>query len=162
MSAIGHSTIAGLHRALVVRVRALVAAFWTMSEADPPAPPTVVEGWLPPRGDSSPGPFVIVRPRTGTDTVEGADQHATATVDLVLGFPMADGDKEWIALVNLIDAIRQDVLAVPVLAGTACEHIGPLTWTLPDDQARPEWRAVVTTVWQLPRPQRTDAGHAED
>ncbi len=97
-----------------------------------------------------------MRPRTGSDAVQGAGQDATATVEIIIG-TFLDEEDGWIEVVKIIDAIRIDLAAAPVLAATAFEQSGPLTWELLEEQARPQWLGKVTTIWTIPRPRRNES-----
>lgn len=152
--------VAGLPGALKRRLLVVAAGFAaleTKTEGEQRAP-LVLDGWLPPKKDSEAEnyPFLIVRPRAGIDTVQGADENATAQMEIIVG-TYSDTDDGSTDLLLLIDAIRSDLAAQPVLEATAYEHIGPLNWTIPEQQARPQWIGTITTNWQLPRPLRRDA-----
>jgi hypothetical protein len=155
-------TLVAFHNALKARMVEVAAAFWSLpTKASYPADqraPEVIDGWLPPKtgADAEQFPFLIVRPRSGTDAAQGADQDARATVEIIIG-TYSDIDDGWTDVQLLIDAIRLSLGGEPVLAGTAFEHIGPLTWDLPEAQTRPQWFGTVTTQWTLPRPRRAEA-----
>lgn len=153
------STLTGLQRALKSRVESIVAAFPLFETKSGSARvPSVHDFTLPPKDSASAEdfPFVAVRPRTGTDTEEGAEQNARATFDIEIGTysDTNDGIQDVLAIV---DAIRSSLGTQPHLDGTAFEHVGPLVWDTPFPQPRPQWLALVTTIWQLPRPQRAEA-----
>ena len=164
-------TVAALHGALKERMGEVAAQFWQLeTETSGTArAPKVIDGWLPPR-ENTPGeqfPFMLVRPKSGIDTPQSSDENATAIFQIIVG-TFSDTDDGWLDLVLVIDAIRDSLGAKPLLnhtaelgAGdvtvrTAFEHVGPLTWEIPDDQARPQWLATINTVWMLPRPQRQE------
>jgi hypothetical protein len=153
-------TIAGLRPALRARIESLAAGFWgleTKTDGKKSAP-QVVGFTLPPRTtqDSDQFPFIAIRPRAGSDSEQGSDQSSRATVDIEIG-TYSDSDDGDVDLHLIIDAIRVELAANPVLTGTQYEHIGPLTWEVPFPQPRPQWLALVTTVWALPRPQRVES-----
>lgn len=163
-------TLTALHGAIKARL-ALVAAAFPLLETESPTvkrAPNVIDGWLPPkpRAEDNPAgalqfPFLIVRPRTGTDTEQSADQNATAAVDIVIG-TFSDTDNGWLDVALLIDAIRADIGAAPAITGTAFEHTGPLTWEVLEQQPRPQWFGVVKTIWTVPRPQRVEARNPQE
>jgi hypothetical protein len=139
----------------------VAAAFWGLPTKAATRDPRIVDGWLPPKiAEAEEFPFIIVRPRLGADTVQGADEDARATVDLIVGV-YGDTDDAWHDVLLVIDAIRQSLGAGPVLEGTAFEQVGPLAWVLPEDQPRPQWFGTVTTVWSLPRSARVEARNPE-
>jgi hypothetical protein len=148
-------TIMGLHAAIRQRLAAIGARFALETKVkDETNAPSVVDGWLPPKvGEADQFPFLIVRPRTGSDSEQGQDENATAGVDIIVG-TYSDNDGGWFDVAILIDAIRADLGAAPAIAGTAYEHIGPLTWEIPEQQPRPQWFGTVHTNWQIPRPRR--------
>jgi hypothetical protein len=116
--------------------------------------PTVIDGWLPPKSaaDDERFPFLIVRPSSGEDSAQGADETARAVMQIIVG-TYDDTDDGWQDVAHLIDAIRFDLGAAPGIQGTGFEQVGPLTWTIPEEQPRPQWFGIVTTNWNLPRPQ---------
>lgn len=159
MSIPAAGTLIDLHKAIRARLALVAAAFWGLQTklAYPlnTREPTVHDGWLPPKlgPDDEQFPFLIVRPRSGVDSPQGADQDSRATVEIIAG-TYSDTDDGWHDALLLIDAIRQSLAGSPVLADTPFEHTGPLTWDLPADQPRPQWLATITTTWTLPRPRR--------
>lgn len=159
MSAIGLNTTAGLQRALFVRMQAVAARFplFETKEEGSRRAPTVRHGWLPPKADADAKdfPFILVRPRSGEDSEQGQDENARATMAIVIG-SYSDTDDGFMDVQLVIDAIRESLAAFPVLEGTAFEHVGPLRWEIPDEQPRPQWFGVVTTIWNLPRPRRVE------
>ncbi len=154
-------TIFGLHLALKARLGVLAAAF-VLDNKDEPRSPLVVDGWLPPKeaADTKQFPFLIARPKSGVDSPQSGEENSTATFEIIAG-TYSDTDDAWLDVVSLIDAIRADLGAAPVLDGTAYEQVGPLAWTIPEEQPRPQWFGVVTTIWQMPRPQRVEARNPE-
>lgn len=162
-------TISGLQLALIARMKLLAAALWdlpTKTGADADDVP-VHFGWLPPvkSGDAPRFPYLLVRPHGGEDSIPGGQQTASAAFDIIIGVytDTDDGEQD---LLHVIDAIRIDLAAAPELADTAYSHTGPLTWDLitdadPRRSTRPEWLAVVTTNWTLPRPRRVEARNPE-
>ncbi len=152
-------TLAGLHYKLKERLAVAVAGlmFETRIEGETRAP-QVLDSLLPPKTDADTEnyPFLLVRHRSGNDTVQGVDQNATATVEIVVG-TLSDTDDGYLDLLAVIDAVRADLGSQPAIEGTAYEHVGPLAWQVSDQQARPQWIGTITTNWQLPRPQRRDA-----
>jgi len=152
------NAIPGLHEALKARMAAIVAGFDGLSTKTGKRAPSIIDGWLPPKAgsDAEDYPFILVRPSSGLDTEESAEQHAEAKFKIIIG-TYSDTDDGWIDLMLIVDAIRFDLGAAPVLQGTGFEQVGPLTWEIPEEQPRPEWLATVTTNWILPRPRRVDA-----
>lgn len=150
-------TIAGLHAAIKARLSADLAGFDGLETKTATRAPQVVDGWLPPKDGvgAQVYPFVLVRPSSGSDTEEGIEQHGEARVRLIVGV-YGDDDDTWLSLVHIIDAIRLSLDAAPSVGGSY-DHVGPLTWEIPDEQPRPEWIAYVTTNWYVPRPLRVDA-----
>ncbi len=157
------NTLAGLHIAFASRLEAVAARFTGLStkvQGNKRAA-AVIDGWLPPTSpDAEQFPFFILRPSAGQDSEQAADQAARAAMKIIVG-TFSDTDDGWLDVVLLIDAIRADLGAQPAIQGTAYEHIGPLTWEIPEDQPRPQWFGTVTTQWQLPRPQRVEALNPE-
>jgi hypothetical protein len=155
-------TLAALHLALRDRLEAVAYGFPLYDTKSGTARmPVVIDGWLPPKkntGDSSDDqfPFLILRPRTGVDSPQGADQDATATLEIIVG-TYSDTDDGWLDVMFLIDAIRDDLNAEPAIRGTAFHHVGPLSWQIPEEQPRPQWFGTINTVWQLPRAERVEA-----
>lgn len=152
-------TLAALHGALKARVQAIASAYWglaTKTEGVTRAP-IVVDGWLPPKDvDSDRFPFLILRQKSGQDSAPGADESSTAAIEIVVG-TYSDTDDGWLDVLLLVDAIRLDLAAEPVIADTAFFHVGPLGWQIPEQQPRPQWFGVITTNWNIPRPQRVDS-----
>jgi hypothetical protein len=157
--------VAGLHAALKARMQSVVARYWHLETKteDSPRAPEVVDGWLPPKtGDQDDRfPFVILRPRRGEDSPQAGDENARASIDIVVG-TYSDSNDGWLDVLVLIDAIRDDLGTAPAIEGTAYEHVGPLSWDIPEQQTRPQWLGVITTNWNLPRPQRAEARNARD
>jgi hypothetical protein len=151
------ATLVGLYLALKARLEEVVENFSLETKTDRRAP-EVIDGWLPPKANAEAEryPFLIVRPKNGNDSEQGADENARAVVDIIIG-TYSDTDDGWFDVMHLIDAVRADLGAAPVLEGTAYEHVGPLTWTIHEEQPRPQWLGFVTTNWQIPRPQRVEA-----
>jgi len=155
-------TVSGLHAALMVRLAALAAGFQLLETKSNVRPPSVVGGWLPPKTtDVEQFPFLIVRPRSGVDSEQGADQDARATLQIIVG-TLSDTDDGWVDVLLLIDAIRADLGAQPSITGTGYEQTGPLTWEIPEQQPRPQWFGTITTNWTLPRPQRAEARNPQE
>lgn len=162
------ATISDLHTALMQRMAIVADRYWGMSSKSAyplnTRAPSIVDGWLPPKSgpEVEQFPFIEVRPRSGEDSIEGADQQAVAVFDLIIG-TYSDSDTGWHDVMILVDAIRDEVGSRPRLVGnvdgvdiqTAFQHVGPLSWEIPAEQPRPQWFGVVTTRWSLPRPRRT-------
>lgn len=161
----GHTTLAGLMRRAALRIEDVAAAFWNL-ETKPvepggtgdPRAPIVHIGDLPPKvgNDDIRPPFIVVRLAGHTDTEQGADEMATATLSLEI-CTYSDTADGAIDLVNVIDAIRVSLLEQPVLEDSAYECVGPITSDIPEQQPRPQWLGLVTTTWRLPRPQRVES-----
>ena len=166
--AIAPSGLADLQDAIEARMREVAAEMPLLpvrprdqaaTAALPDARPAeVFPMWLPPKDgpDQQQYPFIIVRPRTGQDDAQGKDQASSATWDIILGTYSDDGAGFKDALL-LCDRIRLSLHGQPVLGRSAFEHVGPLTWELRQNENRPHWLLVATTVWTLPRPLRVDA-----
>lgn len=156
------STATGLHHRLKERLEVVAAAFPILeTKSGEPRAPEVIDGWLPPRdAEADRFPFLILRPRAGTDSPQAADENSTVTIDVVIG-TYSDTDDGWIDVLLIVDAIRADLGAEPAIDGTAFEQVGPLTWQIPEEQPRPQWFGTVTTVWNIPRPQRVEARNPE-
>jgi len=152
------ATIVGLVQAFEERLAVVASRFPLLETKTDTRAPSVVDFLLPPKpgGDAEQFPFLMVRPANGTDSPQGADENATAAVKVIVG-TYSDTDDGWRDVAMLIQAIRQDLGEAPAIDGTAFEHIGPLTWEIPEVQARPQWFGIVTTNWQLPRPRRVEA-----
>lgn len=155
-NAVANNTIGGLLRSIKARMADIAARFplSPTKDADVTRVPDVRIGWLPPKtgSDDAQYPFILVRPRNGGDTEQGADQQADARVDLIVG-TYSDDDEGVLDVVAVVDAIRENLDATPVL-DRAFEQVGPMTWSIPEEQARPQWLGVVTTNWIVPRPRR--------
>lgn len=163
----GPGTLVGLQAALKARLLVIAAGFAQLPLKQQPVQlpqlaterePNVVDGWLPPKvaGGEERFPFFIVRPGSGFDEPDSGAPLATATFEIIIG-TYSDTDDGWLDVLLIIDAIRLSLHAEPVLAGTAYEHVGPLSWELPVEQPRPQWHGVVTTSWTVPRPRRVEA-----
>lgn len=166
----GPGTIVGLHEAVKARMTAIAARFdgfliEKINDADAGGAraPSVLDGWLPPKANAGDKqfPFILVRPRQGTDTEQSAEQNATAQVDIIVG-TWSDDDAGWLDVALVIDAIRQDLDEQPAIQATGFEQTGPLTWEIPEEQPRPQWFGKVHTVWTIPRPQRVEARNPEE
>lgn len=158
------STLAQLHGAIKARLAVVAAAFPLLETktANSPRPPSVIDGWVPPKvTDVEMFPFMIVRPSEGSDSEQGADENATARIDIVIG-TYSDTDDGWLDVMLLIDAIRNDFGSAPAIDDTAFEQTGPLTWAIPEAQPRPQWFGTVKTIWTLPRPRRVEARNPEE
>lgn len=159
--AAGAAGIAALHLALKQRVQAVVAAFaLETKDATVQRAPLVFDGWVPPKNEDQ-FPFVCVRPVSGQDSEQSADQDARAVFDLVIG-TYSDTDDGWLDVVLLIDALRADLDAGPAIQGTGFEQTGALTWEVPREQPRPQWFGRVTTNWTIPRPRRVENRNPEE
>lgn len=165
----GPGTLVDLHQAVKVRMASVAATFALLpmkanAALQPRADersPAIIDGWLPPKASGEDRfPFLIVRPAAGFDSEPGADQVAGAVVKVIVG-TYSDTDDGWMDTLLLVDAVRLSLGAAPVLEGTAFEHIGPLLWELPEEQPRPQWHAVITTNWTLPRPRRVESRNPE-
>jgi hypothetical protein len=159
MTAAAASTITGLRMSIKERLALVAADFDTLgTKSGAKRAPQIIDFMLPPKAglDAEDYPFIAVRPRTGTDDAQAGDQKSVAIVDLEIGV-YSDTDDGGADLEQVIDAIRADLAEVPIIAGTAFEHVGPLTWEIPFPQPRPQWLGVVTTQWLVPRPQRLPA-----
>ena len=161
--AAGSMDLLGLHRAIMARmseVAASLAPFETKTEA---RAPRVFDGWLPPKASSDEErfPFLIVRLKSGSDSAAGADENATVAVKIIVGL-YSDTDQGFFDALSVIDAVRADLGAEPEIEGTGYQHVGPLTWEIPEEQPRPEWFGTITTNWQVPRPQRVEARNASE
>lgn len=152
------STIDGLHEAIKARLAVVAQQFFALETKTDRRAPKIGDGWLPPKAtpDVEDYPFLLVRPASGADSEQAADQNATAKVKIIVG-TYSDTDDGFRDVLQLIDAIRGDLAEEPTIAGTGFEHIGPLDWELVDPPVRPEWLGVVTTNWQIPRPRRIAA-----
>lgn len=155
------STLVDLHRAIKARLQNEVAPLFPSLETKDPnvsRAPTLLDGFVPPKpgGDAAQYPFMIVCPRSGTDTEQGADQNATAVFEIVIG-TYSDADDGWLDVLMLIDAIRDNFGSAPSIEGTAFEQTGPMTWVLDEAQPRPQWLGSVKSTWTLPRPVRVEA-----
>lgn len=148
-----------LHEAIKGRLAPVAERFWGFkTKSGQPRAPQLLDGWVPPKlPDLEAFPFLIVRPLGGDDGEQGADQKSTVDVDLVLGV-YGDENDSWLDLMNLIDAIRDDLLTVPTIDGTLFEATGPHKWEQEQQQPRPQWLAVYHTKWTIPRPDRREGG----
>jgi hypothetical protein len=156
MSAAAASSITGLRRAIAQRLAVVAAGFDTLTtKSGARRAPQIIDFTLPPKTDQDVEdfPFIAVRPRVGSDDPQSGDQKSMATFDLEIGV-YSDTNDGVADLEQVIDAIRLDLHESPAIAGTAFEHVGPLTWEIPFPQPRPQWLGVVTTNWQIPRPRR--------
>lgn len=174
VQAIAPGTLRALHAAIKARLSEVVAPLWLLETRTGNRAPIIGDGWLapkmappapaqstPPNPPATPSaaeqfPFVLVRPRTGVDSVQGGDQNATAVVELLIG-AYHDTDDGWLDVLDVIQAIRQSLAESPTLAGTPFEQTGPLSWELVAEQPRPQWFGTVTTSWTIPRPRRVEA-----
>lgn len=155
-------TLVALHAAVKGRMEEVAAAFWGLATKTSTGAPIVVDGWLSPKTpEGEQFPFILVRPRSGVDSVQGSGENAIATIELRIGTYL-DEDNGWLEPLKLIDAIRDNLGAAPTIAGTAFEHTGPLKWELSDEQPRPQWLATVETIWTLPRPARVEARNPQE
>lgn len=153
-------TLVDLHAALKARLVMIAARYELGTKDGGEKTPDVIDGWLPPmtadKLDASRFPFMLVRPKQGKDSEASVDASSRASVDIIIG-TYCDAEDGWIDVAVLIDAIRLDIGASPVLERTAFEQVGPLDWVITEEQPRPQWFGVVTTNWSLPRPFRGDA-----
>lgn len=155
MTTAADGTILGLHAALLERMAEVARAFWNLETKRASRSPKVVGGWLPPKraggAEAEDFPFILVRPRTGTD----AEEDARATVDILVG-TCSDTDDGWHDVLLVVDAIRQDLEAAPVV-GECAQLVLPLTWELLEEQPRPQWMGRITATFTVPLPVRVDA-----
>lgn len=164
------ATLGDLHKAIKARLETALAHA-SMGSRTGFRVPRIFDGWLPDRASRAKVdetgidaatlrdqfPYVIVRPVSGGDSIDGVDARATATVRLLLGtYSETDSDTfdGWVDLMHLVDLIRLDFATNPVLEGTAFEQTGPLTWEIPEEQAPPHWQGLITSTWTTPRPAR--------
>jgi hypothetical protein len=152
-------TLDGLRAAIIARMGVVADKFqFLQTKNGEDRAPEVIDGWLDflAANDVERFPFIIVRPTDGEDSKQGAEQDALAVVKLIVG-TYSDTPDGFRDAVQMIDAIREDLGAAPAIVGTAYEHTGPLKWEVPEEQHRPQWMAIVTTNWTLPRPRRVEA-----
>lgn len=173
--AIPPRSLMGLHQQIKARLQVVAAKFPLLQTETAPGEtilqraPVVLDGWLPPkRAAADPTadpavqamagkqfPFMLVRPVSGVDTWEGSDQTSNATFKIIIG-TWSDDDDGWLDIMLIVDAIRDDLAGAPTIQGTGFEHNGPIAWELSEEQPRPQWLGVVTTIWTLPRMRRVD------
>jgi len=125
---------------------ALVEVRLETADGEEARPPLMVAGWLPPRGeDGEPRiPYLILRPIKGSDNADGS----TVTIQLCLE-TYSEATAGWMDLTNVIQRIRGALTASPTL-GPCCLEL-PLVWELFDEQPLPQWGAIITTIWTVPR-----------
>ena len=124
--------------------------------------PVVFPGWVPPKPiEGEQYPFLIVRPVSGADSEQSAEENATANFQIIVG-TFSDTDDGWIDVMLLIDAVRNSFGSEPAIKGTSFEQTGPMTWNIPQEQPRPQWIGIVNTIWTIPRPRRVEARNPED
>lgn len=159
------STLADLHLALKIRMAAIAATLPLLPtkgkepavDTDVPVarPADVIEFDTPPvQLGRERFPFICVRPLSGSDSPQGSVEVSSQSVGLIVG-TYSDSDDGGVDVLLLIQAIRRSLGAEPTLAGTAFEHVGPLTWNTENLGAvRPQWLGEVVTNWTIPRPVR--------
>lgn len=150
--------VAGLHGALKPRIKAVVDLFDGLeTKGGTTRAPETVDGWLDFKSpELEQYPFAILRPSSGVDSEQGADENSRTTVKIIVG-TYSEAIDGWRDVLMLIDAIRDDLLSAPAIDKTAYEMVGPLTWEMAEQQPYPQWLGTITTVWTLPRPQRIEA-----
>jgi hypothetical protein len=159
--AVGGAGLVALHEALKVRLAGIGKATPLLdTKSGRQRVPNVYEFNLPPKDpkttEAEQFPFFLVRPNKGTDSEQGAAQDAKAEIAIIVG-TYSDTDDGGVDLLNLIQAVREDLAAQPVLTGTAFEHTGPLTWETENPPPRPQWIGQLITTWTIPRPRRIEA-----
>lgn len=111
--------------------------------------PQVVPSYLPLKGttDTADFPFVIVRMSSEEDTGD----RAKVTVKIIVGVYAEDIAQGSGDLMNILERIRQALFKKRVIDKRfRIEY--PFSWQVPDEQPYPEWLAVITTNWTVPRP----------
>jgi len=111
--------------------------------------PQVVPGYLPLKGttDTADFPFTIIRLSSGEDT----NERGKVMVKIILGVYAEDISQGSGDLQNIIERIRQALFKKRVIDKRfRIEY--PFSWEVPDEQPYPEWLAVITTNWTVPRP----------
>ena len=111
--------------------------------------PQVVPSYLPLKGTAEVEdfPFVVVRLSSEEDTQE----RAKVMVKIIVGVYAEDIVQGSGDLMNLLERIRQALFKTRVIAKKfRIEY--PFNWEVPDEQPYPEWVAVITTNWTVPRP----------
>ena len=111
--------------------------------------PQIVPSYLPLKGstDTADFPFVIVRVMSQEDT----QGESKLVVKLIVGVHAEDIAKGPGDLMNVIERIRQALFKKRVIDKRFRVEY-PFAWDAPDEQPYPEWLAVITTNWTMPRP----------
>lgn len=124
----------------------------TEKQEEPARPPTVINGYLPPKR-SKPGsefPFVIVRPSKG---ITGDDGYTRCTVKILIGCFSEEFDGYEYAM-QVLARIRAGLMQNKRLAERFTLET-PFSWELYDEQPYPQWELELMTEWILPTPQET-------
>ena len=110
--------------------------------------PQIVKNFLPLKGtsDTPDFPFVIIRMGGEEDTGE----QAIVTVKLIVGVLSEDVQQGSGDLLNLIERTRQALFKKRVIDKRFRVEY-PFEWEAPDEQPYPEWMAVITTRWTIPK-----------
>lgn len=138
-----------LQDALAKFLESVVSSYRLSTNKEITKAPQVVKNFLPLKGTSEEPdfPFVIVRMASEEDTGE----LASVTVKLIVGVLSEDVQQGSGDLLNLIERIRQALFKTRVIDKRfRIEY--PFEWEAPDEQPYPEWMAVITTHWTVPRP----------
>lgn len=147
----GGGTIILLCAALRERIREALKDLRLEADAKGQAsrPPTVIDGYLPPKRskDESEFPFVLVRPVEGSIAEGGFLQ---AKIAIIVGVFTEDMEGHSDALI-VFQRILQSVQERPILDNRYTLQY-PVNWELFEDQKYPFWQLVATTEWTVPTP----------
>lgn len=118
-----------------------------------PRPPTVLNGYLPPKrsGQNDDYPFVLVRPESGNSEEEQTDVN----VSIIIGCYTEEFDGHEYCL-NIMQRIRTALTSLPngILADKYVLNF-PFTWKNYEDQPYPQWLLEIETKWAFNTPQPT-------
>jgi len=122
------------------------------ADGSDPRTPDLVAGWLPPIGaEGEPKiPLIIARAVSGQD----ADDGSAVTVQLYIE-TYSESEEGWRDVTNLVQRIRGALTSARTI-GPFCLSL-PLTWQMSGDEPLPQWVAIMTTTWSVPRATWTES-----
>lgn len=146
-------TPANLILALQERIKELVKGYFYDNDGVM-LPVKVYAGWAPARTEDCEDilPCVCILPRRIDDVIANNQQNGgTCTVSILVGVKEEMDADNWLAIVNLIEHIRQGLLLERTLA-RKFYLTGNLTTDFDEIQARPLYYAGITAQYTIAQP----------
>lgn len=142
-----------LTKALREKITEVVKDFRLPVKNGEPRPPTVINGYLPPKrtGAEDDFPFIIVRAESG----KSEEETTTIDVAIVIGCY----SKEYDAHEDCINVMTRIRLALASMENGVLDNRFvlqfPIEWNLMPEQPYPQWQLDIQTHWVYNTPQAT-------